>query len=253
MSQSDVLPLYVVQGQGLSKHFWLGKNRVNAVRGVDLAIRRATSVAFTGNSGCGKSTLLNLLGCVDQPSAGQIWINGQNTSDLTEFEKSKLRCESIGFIFQTFNLLPVFTALENVAYPLLLLGTPPKERMERARRCLNEVGLSGHENHRPADLSGGQRQRVAIARALVKEPALIIADEPSANLDRKNTEQILELLLSLQKSHHTALVVASHDPILVAGVDEVKHMEDGRFVNPSSLREKGSSDALEISRLKHVS
>ena len=189
-------------------------------------------IAIAGPSGSGKSTILNLIGCIDTPSSGNIYINGQDVSGKTPDELSYLRARSIGFIFQTFNLFPVLSAEENVEYPLLQFkDISTKERRERTVKFLDIVGLSKFAHHRPNQLSGGQRQRVAIARALATHPKIILADEPTANLDHKTGESILQLMKEINRREQTTFIFSTHDARVMAIADQLIHIEDGRLVS----------------------
>jgi len=204
-------------------------SEVWAARNVSLTLARGSFAALTGPSGSGKSTLLNLLGCLDRPTQGAVEIEGRRVSDLSDADVTAIRARSIGFVFQNFNLLPTLTALENVEYPLLLLRRPASERRHYAKRMLAEVGLDGLDARRPAELSGGQKQRVAIARALVKNPCLVLADEPTANLDSVTAADLMALMRRVQASHSTTFLFSTHDPALIAQVDEVYRVRDGRI------------------------
>jgi putative ABC transport system ATP-binding protein len=213
---------------GISKSYLLGAQRVPALSNVSLDVGRGDFIALTGPSGSGKSTLLNVCGLLDAPDAGGCRIDGADTGDLSEQERTLLRREKIGFVFQGFNLIPVMTAYENVEYPLLLAGTANGQRRERVMATLASVGLAGFEQRRPDELSGGQRQRVAIARALVKATRLIIADEPTANLDSATAEQIVDLMHRLAADNGVTVVVATHDPRVAVHCDSVVRLRDGR-------------------------
>jgi putative ABC transport system ATP-binding protein len=201
----------VIKTVGLGRNYIVGTETVHALRDVSLAIERNEYVAIMGPSGSGKSTLMNLIGCLDTPTAGEYWLNGTLVSGMSDRELARVRNREIGFIFQTFNLLPRASALKNVELPLLYGGVPPQERKERAREALSRVQLEDRMQHRPNELSGGQRQRVAIARALVTRPALLLADEPTGNLDTKTGEDILALFEALHTEGQTILVV-THEP-----------------------------------------
>jgi putative ABC transport system ATP-binding protein len=205
----------LIQATDLKKKYVLDENEVWALNGVSVEIEKAGFVALCGSSGSGKSTLLNLLGCLDVPSAGEIVIDGFKVNEMNDRDLSAFRAAKLGFIFQTFNLLPVLSAAENVEYPLLKLKIAKDEREERVQKALTSVGLAKFGDHRPGQLSGGQRQRVAIARAIVHQPELIIADEPTASLDKKTATEVLDLLGQLNRDLGITLVVATHDPLVM--------------------------------------
>lgn len=214
----------------VSKLYRLGKHDVTALSGVDLTVQRGDFIAIAGSSGSGKTTFLNLLGCLDRPTRGDIIIDGVDTHPLNDGTLARLRAVKIGFIFQTFNLIPTLNAIENVEYPLLLLGESGSMRREQAREILERVGLGKHLHHRPAALSGGQRQRVAIARAIVKNPSIVLADEPTASLDAKNAEEILKLMADLNAEKGTTFVISSHDPKVLARVSRTYYLEHGKMI-----------------------
>lgn len=212
------------------KKYMMGKNELWALQGVSLQINNGEFVALAGASGSGKTTLLNLIGCLDVPTQGKILFSNQDTASLDDNSLSLLRGSSIGFIFQTFNLLPVLTALENVEYPLIRFKKNTDERKELALLALEKVGLRKHADHRPDQLSGGQRQRVAIARALIHSPKLIVADEPTANLDKKTSHEILQLLKDLNEKNGQAVVITSHDSSFLSTCSKVIELSDGMVV-----------------------
>jgi putative ABC transport system ATP-binding protein len=211
------------------------EQQVQALRGVSLKIRHNEYVAIMGPSGSGKSTLMNLIGCLDTPSRGRYWLNGQLVSDLNDDQLARIRNKEIGFVFQTFNLLSRASALHNVELPLIYNGTPATERLERAKRALSDVGLESRMMHKPNELSGGQRQRVAIARALVNSPSIILADEPTGNLDSKTGLEIMALLDQLHARGNT-IVLVTHEADIAEFAHRVVHIRDGQIFSdePSS-------------------
>ncbi len=227
MSPGGESPL--VELSGVLKSYRLGASLVPAVRGVSLAIAPAEFVALQGPSGSGKTTLLNLLGLLDRPDAGTVRVEGRDGESLSENARSDLRRDRFGFIFQTFNLIPVLSAAENVAYPMVLAGLPAEERERRDRELLEAVGLSDKRNVRPDLLSGGQRQRVSIARALANWPAVVFADEPTANLDSQTAEEILDLMRALNESRGVAFLFATHDPRVMSRARRVIALRDGQI------------------------
>lgn len=218
----------VVRATGLTRRYKMGDAFVEALRGVDLTIQRGEFVALVGPSGSGKSTVLNLIGGLDRPTSGQVWIDGVELSATDERALTRHRREHVGFVFQTFNLLPRLTAEENVALPLMFSGVPHLERLGRARALLERVGLAHRLTHRPSQLSGGEQQRVAIARALVGQPALLLADEPTGNLDTTTGGEIMALLKELNQESDLTLLVVTHDPEVAAFADRAVKLRDGR-------------------------
>jgi putative ABC transport system ATP-binding protein len=214
----------------IRKTYVLGAQTVHALKKIDLDIQRGEFVALMGPSGSGKSTLMNVIGCLDTPSQGEYWLNDKEVSKMSDVDLSKVRNDEIGFVFQTFNLLTRLTALDNVALPLVYAGIPLKERNERAAETLNKVGLGDRFHHKPNELSGGQRQRVAVARALINNPSLLLADEPTGNLDRVTADSVFALMLQLARQQGTAFVVVTHDERLAALCDSQLRLVAGRLV-----------------------
>jgi putative ABC transport system ATP-binding protein len=225
----DMTSNHVIALAGVNKTYALGRTRVRALNGIELAIGRGEFIALAGPSGSGKTTLLNLIGCIDKPDDGRIVIDDVDVTRIPLHRLSTLRRDTLGFIFQTFNLIPVLTAYENVEYPLLLQNVPRRDRDARVRRWLDEVGLRDQAKQRPDQLSGGQRQRVAIARAMVTEPKLVLADEPTANLDSDTAARILDLLGEINARTHCTFVFSTHDPSLIARAQRVVRIKDGRI------------------------
>lgn len=221
----------LVELKNIHKTYYLGETEVRALRGLNLSLASGEFTALIGASGSGKSTLLNLLGCLDGPDQGSIVFDGQETTTMSEFQQSRLRNEKIGFIFQSFNLVPVLNVFENVELPLLIRdGMTSESRSEVVLKALDDVGLNEFIRHAPEKLSGGQRQRVAIARALVTQPSLILADEPTANLDSKTTHLIIDLLLELNEKKQVTFLFCSHDEKLIGRVTRVLRIQDGVII-----------------------
>ena len=216
----------ILEFNSVKKEYRLGETTVRALRGVDLMIRRNEFVAIMGPSGSGKSTLMNMIGCLDSPTEGEYWLNGHRVSDLNDNELARIRNKEIGFVFQTFNLLPRATALQNVELPMVYAGMPSKQRHAAAQQALERVGLGDRMHHRPNEMSGGQRQRVAIARALVNRPSILLADEPTGNLDSKTSEEILNLFEQLYAEGQTILLV-THEHDIAAHARRQIHLKDG--------------------------
>ncbi len=222
--------MHLIEARDLTREYSHGRMTVPALTGVDLDVEAGEFTAIAGPSGSGKTTLLNLIGCLDRPTRGRLIIDGDDVSSYTPSMLSGLRREKIGFVFQTYNLIPVLTAYENVELPLVLLGGGTRsETKGRAMSMLSEVGLAGLENRRPMDLSGGQQQRVAIARALVKQPRLVLADEPTANLDSENSEAILALMKTLNETMGATFLFSSHDPLVIGYARRLVRMRDGKI------------------------
>ena len=220
------LPDIVILAHKLARNYELGTEVVHALRGVDLQIRRNEFTAIMGPSGSGKSTLMNLLGCLDTPSGGEYWLNSQKVSELDDDELARIRNKEIGFVFQTFNLLPRATSLHNVELPLIYAGIGAKERRERAAQSLEKVGLGERMHHKPNELSGGQRQRVAVARALVNNPSIVLADEPTGNLDSATSGEIMAVFEGLHRAGQTIILI-THEHDIAAHADRQVHLLDG--------------------------
>lgn len=225
----------LIELRGIARIFHLGDSTVHALAGLDLTINSGEYLAVMGPSGSGKSTLLNLLGLLDRPNTGTYHLEGRDVTTLTPNEQARVRSERIGFVFQSFHLVPRLTAAENIALPMMLAGLPAKERSQRVQEALNNFGLEHRADHRPDQLSGGQRQRVAIARATIMHPAMLLADEPTGNLDRHTGEEVMNLLEGLNANGVT-LIVVTHDPVLGARAHRQLAMEDGKLKHDSSLR-----------------
>lgn len=220
----------VIACRGLIKRYIDGASKIEVLKQMDLTVEPGEMIAIVGSSGSGKSTFLHLLGGLDKPSAGEIFINGKNVHALSEAEKCKLRNQYLGFVYQFHHLLPEFSALENVGMPLLIQGEDPVIIREKAAHILEQVGLQHRLHHRLGQLSGGERQRVAIARALVASPLCVLADEPTGNLDPANAEKVLELFFDLQKKHQTSVVMVTHDPNIARRAQRMLRIEDGKLV-----------------------
>ncbi len=224
----------ILQTQQLSKMYQVGQEKIPALRGVDFQANAGDFIVINGPSGSGKSTFLNLIACIDRPTTGEVFIEGQATSKLTESQLAELRKRKIGLVFQSFNLIPVLSAYENVEYPLLLLGVSASERKQKVMGLLEEVGLKDLIKRRPDELSGGQRQRVAIARALVTDPKIVLADEPTANLDSETGKQVMVIMRRLNEDHKVAFLVVTHDPVVTQYAERTVKIRDGQLTEETN-------------------
>jgi len=231
----------VIRTEGLVKTYEMGSEQVHALQGVDVEIHKGEYVAIMGPSGSGKSTLMNLIGCLDSPTSGRYWLAGRLVSELDDDELAYIRNKEIGFVFQTFNLLPRATALHNVELPLIYNGTPAEERSEKAKLALQRVDLTARMHHRPNELSGGQRQRVAIARALVNDPSIVLADEPTGNLDSKTGEEIMALFANLHRQGNTIILV-THEMDIAQHAHRVIFIRDGKIASDERVVKKQAGD-----------
>src|SRR3984957_1129165 len=223
-----------IQAEALWKTYEMGAEKLHALRGIDLVIRKGEYVAIMGPSGSGKSTLMNLIGCLDTPTSGKYWLAGRLVSDLDDDELAYIRNKEIGFVFQTFNLLPRATALHNVELPLIYNGTPSEERIEKAKKALERVDLVDRMHHKPNELSGGQRQRVALARALVNSPSIVLADEPTGNLDSKTGDEIMNLFQNLHAQGNTIILV-THEHDIAQHAHRIIYIRDGRIASDEAV------------------
>lgn len=221
----------IVETKDLKKVFEQGTLKVNALRDIDLSIEKGEFVCLSGPSGSGKTTLLNMIGGLDTATSGEIHVNGDRVDQMEKAELAEMRLHKVGFVFQAYNLIPVLTAQENVEFVMQLQGMHKTERAKKSRAILKEVGLEGMEDRRPAELSGGQQQRVAVARAIVSGPALVLADEPTANLDSKTAENLLQMMRDMNETHQVTFVISTHDPLVMSYAKRLIKLHDGLIVS----------------------
>jgi len=225
----------IVEIRGVDKTYQQGKVFVHALKNIDLVIEKGSFAALAGPSGSGKTTLLNIIGGLDAPDHGEVRVNGNTYRDMTQTQMAELRLHRIGFVFQAYNLIPVLSAVENVEYVMQLQGAAKKERRERAMAILDEVGLSGKYHNRPAELSGGQQQRVAVARAIVSDPAIVLADEPTANLDSRTGEGLLQIMQKMNADKAVTFIFSTHDNMVMAYASRLIQIQDGEVANGASV------------------
>ena len=237
----------IVRTRGVKKVYRMGTFDLEALKGVDMEIKRGEYISIMGPSGSGKSTLFNMIGALDKPTDGKVYIDEVDVAQLDAYELAWLRCRKIGYIFQTFNLIPVMTALENVTLPMIFAGIPNDESIDKGVELLERVGLGGRVQHKPLELSGGQQQRVAVARALANDPAIVLADEPTGNLDRKTGREIIELLRELNEEKEVTIISATHDLKMLDVSDRILWVQDGRIERD----QKREDLDLDVGQLEH--
>ncbi|MBT5873711.1 MAG: ABC transporter ATP-binding protein [Candidatus Latescibacteria bacterium] len=237
----------IVRTRGVKKIYRMGTFDLEALKGVDMEIKRGEYISIMGPSGSGKSTLFNMIGALDKPSEGKVYIDEVDVAQLDAYELAWLRCRKIGYIFQTFNLIPVMTALENVTLPMIFAGIPTDESIDKGVGLLERVGLGGRVQHKPLELSGGQQQRVAVARALANDPAIVLADEPTGNLDRKTGREIIELLRELNEENEVTIISATHDLKMLDVSDRILWVQDGKIERDQKREELD----LDVGQLEH--
>ncbi|RJQ21718.1 ABC transporter ATP-binding protein [Candidatus Woesearchaeota archaeon] len=225
----------IIELKNVWKTYRLGETNVHALQGINLRVEQGEFIAIQGPSGSGKSTAMNLVGCLDTPTRGDVYLDGKNISAMSESDLAQIRGRKIGFIFQKFNLIETLTALENVTLPMTFQGIPEEERLARATALLKQFGLGERLDHRPNQLSGGQQQRVAIARALAIDPPVILADEPTGNLDSKTGKEVMEFLREMHKHHGKTIVLVTHDDILATRADKIAFLKDGQIINTKKV------------------
>jgi len=220
----------MIKLSGVDKIYQLGKVEVPALKGVSLEIKKGENLAIIGPSGCGKSTLLHIIGCLDRPTRGKVFVDGKDISELSDDRLAKIRREKIGFVFQFFYLIPTLTALENVMLPMSFTGISKNEQKKKAHKLLEIVNLDKRANHKPAELSGGERQRIALARAMANDPEVILADEPTGNLDSKSGKEVMEFLLKLNKDQKVTLIIVTHDHYIASNAKKIIYLKDGKII-----------------------
>jgi putative ABC transport system ATP-binding protein len=230
---------YIVRARGVTREYNVGGNIVHALRGIDLDIKRGEYISIMGPSGSGKSTLFNMIGGLDKPTQGTVFIDEVDLAQLDAYELAWLRCRKLGYIFQTFNLIPVMTALENITLPMIFAGASTDEQLEKGRKLLETVGLGHRLHNKPGQLSGGQQQRVAIARSLANDPGIVLADEPTGNLDQKTGMEIIELLKRLNKESGVTIITATHDDKMLKASDRIFVVLDGKVIKVTNAEEMG--------------
>ncbi len=239
---------WVIEVEEITKVYTMGTVEVHALRGVSMRVATGEMLAIMGPSGSGKSTLMNILGCLDQPTGGRYLLDGEDVSTLDDDALALIRNRKVGFVFQSFNLLPRMSALENVELPLIYAGLPSRERHRRAKAMLEAVGLGDRLHHLPNELSGGQQQRVAIARALINHPSIILADEPTGNLDSRSGREVMGILQRLNREQGITVILVTHDPRIAGYADRILHIFDGLIVRDESVAEPSEGLAMEVER-----
>ncbi len=237
---------WVIETGQITKVYRMGSVEVHALRGLSMRVARGEMLAIMGPSGSGKSTLMNILGCLDQPTAGTYYLDGEDVSTLDDDALALIRNQKVGFVFQNFNLLPRMSAMENVELPLIYAGVPTRERRRRARAMLEAVGLGERMHHLPNELSGGQQQRVAIARALINNPAIVLADEPTGNLDSRSGEEVMGILQRLNREQGITIILVTHDPRIAGYADRILHIFDGRIERSERVASPADASGVEV-------